>query len=572
MKKYSTLLLSSAVLMASLAQSPLVSAQTTTSTETSTKATSQTTSRVLPPQTTQSATTTKIVTEVAAPIPQAVSKVNAPLTTEQNGQTLSIFYNRSAEQKNYKIQYAIWSAENGQDDVKWYVAGDKQTDIPLSQHKGYGQYTIHSYIVVQDKLIFLEESSTTITKPTPSITTAIAEPGVLDVRIQNLPANLTEVRVPIWSNKNGQDELKWYTAQYNSDGSYSVRVLLKDHKFDTGAYSIHLYTKDTPTSKLNYVTASSITVEKAHIPTKQTPSIFLKDVNKSKGSYTIVVQEQASTKKIKQVDVATWSTANQSNMKWRAASLQNGTYTVPVHFQEHQAMTGHYQNHIYVTYEDGSRVGYIAETVDLSSARLPIQFSNHLAYIGNMGITLKNVYDNAPVNYAVWSDANGQDDLKWYSATKSADKIFTGNIPLNSHTGTGKYHVHVYQGNAGLGTFTMQVNQSHRVTETNTYPIGQCTWGVKELAPWVRNYWGNANQWGHSARAAGFKTGNTPRVGAVAVWTEGYYGHVAVVTEVASPTSIRVKEANYAGKQYIGDFRGWFNPVADGVTEYIYPN
>ncbi len=42
----------------------------------------------------------------------------------------------------------------------------------------------------------------------------------------------------------------------------------------------------------------------------------------------------------------------------------------------------------------------------------------------------------------------------------------------------------------------MQVNQAHRVTEANTYPIGQCTWGVKELAPWVRNYWGNANQWG----------------------------------------------------------------------------
>ncbi|MFC5631479.1 MULTISPECIES: CHAP domain-containing protein [Streptococcus] len=95
---------------------------------------------------------------------------------------------------------------------------------------------------------------------------------------------------------------------------------------------------------------------------------------------------------------------------------------------------------------------------------------------------------------------------------------------------------------------------------------------MKELVPWVRNYWGNANQWGYSARAAGFKTGSTPRVGAVAVWTAGEYGHVAVVTEISSPTRIRVKEANYAGQQYIEDFRGWFDPVADGVTEYIYPN
>ncbi|TCD45884.1 hypothetical protein D3X11_06730 [Streptococcus sp. X16XC17] len=43
-------------------------------------------------------------------------------------------------------------------------------------------------------------------------------------------------------------------------------------------------------------------------------------------------------------------------------------------------------------------------------------------------------------------------------------------------------------------------------------------------------------------------------------------------TQVESAMRIRVKESNYAGKQYVGDFRGWFNPVADGVTTYIYPN
>lgn len=55
----------------------------------------------------------------------------------------------------------------------------------------------------------------------------------------------------------------------------------------------------------------------------------------------------------------------------------------------------------------------------------------------------------------------------------------------------------------------------------NTYPIGQCTWGAKVLAPWVGNYWGNANQWLVSGSAAGHATGTTPQVGAVAVWTTG---------------------------------------------------
>ncbi|TCD45896.1 CHAP domain-containing protein [Streptococcus sp. X16XC17] len=105
----------------------------------------------------------------------------------------------------------------------------------------------------------------------------------------------------------------------------------------------------------------------------------------------------------------------------------------------------------------------------------------------------------------------------------------------------------------------------------NTYPVGQCTWGAKVRAPWVGNYWGNANQWLYSASAAGFRTGSTPQVGAVVVWTAGYYGHVAVVTAV-NGSQIQVEESNYAGHQHVGNFRGWFSPAADGVSGYIYPN
>ena len=104
----------------------------------------------------------------------------------------------------------------------------------------------------------------------------------------------------------------------------------------------------------------------------------------------------------------------------------------------------------------------------------------------------------------------------------------------------------------------------------NTYPIGQCTWGAKQAAPWVGNYWGNAGQWLSSARAAGFRTGSTPQVGAVAVWTNSYYGHVAVVTAV-NGSQIQVVESNYAGNMSVGNYRGWFNPAADGVAGYIYP-
>lgn len=92
--------------------------------------------------------------------------------------------------------------------------------------------------------------------------------------------------------------------------------------------------------------------------------------------------------------------------------------------------------------------------------------------------------------------------------------------------------------------------------------------GVKSLAPWVGNYWGNGGQWAASAAAAGYRVGSTPSAGAVAVWNDGGYGHVAYVTGVQGG-QIQVQEANYAGNQSIGNYRGWFNP---GSVSYIYPN
>ena len=108
----------------------------------------------------------------------------------------------------------------------------------------------------------------------------------------------------------------------------------------------------------------------------------------------------------------------------------------------------------------------------------------------------------------------------------------------------------------------------------SSYPVGECTWGVKSQVSWVGPYWGNANQWVASARAEGFSVGTTPQVGAVAVWVGGAYGHVALVTAVESSTNIQVSESNYMGRRYIDNHRGWFNPTttSEGTVYYIYPS
>ncbi|MBY5013598.1 MULTISPECIES: CHAP domain-containing protein [Streptococcus] len=107
----------------------------------------------------------------------------------------------------------------------------------------------------------------------------------------------------------------------------------------------------------------------------------------------------------------------------------------------------------------------------------------------------------------------------------------------------------------------------------NTYPAGQCTWGAKEMAPWVGNYWGNGGDWAASAAALGYEVGTTPKVGAIAVWTDDGYGHVAYVTDVAADGTIQVMESNYGGTYYPSNVRGFFDPTttSEGTVSYIYP-
>ena len=117
---------------------------------------------------------------------------------------------------------------------------------------------------------------------------------------------------------------------------------------------------------------------------------------------------------------------------------------------------------------------------------------------------------------------------------------------------------------------------SEAASTPNTYPVGQCTWGAKSLAPWAGNNWGNAKDWIASAQAAGHSVGTTPVAGAIAVWPNdgGGYGHVAYVTSASGANSIQVMESNYAGNMLIGNYRGTFDPTSSahgGSVFYIYP-
>ena len=86
-----------------------------------------------------------------------------------------------------------------------------------------------------------------------------------DVVVTNVSGGgktVQEVRVPIWSDKNGQDDLTWYHADKQSDGSYKVHVDTASHKGDAGSYSVHLYYMLD--GKRTYITETTATVPQSN--------------------------------------------------------------------------------------------------------------------------------------------------------------------------------------------------------------------------------------------------------------------------------------------------------------------
>lgn len=129
---------------------------------------------------------------------------------------------------------------------------------------------------------------------------------------------------------------------------------------------------------------------------------------------------------------------------------------------------------------------------------------------------------------------------------------------------------------SNAGSISQGDGSAHGIVAGNTYPWGQCTWYVKQVAPWAGNNWGNGGQWGSSAAAAGFRVDHSPAAGSIIVflpgqsvggqWTaDGAYGHVAYVESV-NGNSVTISQGGM----------GFSNPAGpntqtiSGAGSYIY--
>ena len=171
-----------------------------------------------------------------------------------------------------EVRVPIWSDKDGQDDLTWYHA-DKQSDgsykvhVDKASHKGdAGTYSVHLYYMLDGKRTYITETTAKVpeSQVTGKLTNTNQTSNGFDVVVTNVSGGgkeVKEVRVPIWSDKNGQDDLTWYHADKQSDGSYKVHVDTASHKGDAGTYSVHLYYMLN--GKRTYITETKATVPQA---------------------------------------------------------------------------------------------------------------------------------------------------------------------------------------------------------------------------------------------------------------------------------------------------------------------
>ena len=353
------------------------------------------------------------------------------LTIENNNSTTGTFdaVIRDVVSPNglNEVLVPTWSEVNGQDDLVWHKAvkqadGSYRATIKASDHKNsQGKYLSHVYYVTATGTKeFVTGTATTVhqSKLTGilTITNKNPEAGSFDVVISDVfsPKGVQSVQVPVWSDQGGQDDLIWYNATRQSDGSYKASIKAENHKNSTGTYHVHLYYIQNDGSRIGV--HSTTTQVEYHNLTHKTKA-YIKDVNSQTGTFTVAVDQSSQGKRIKNIRAAVWSQAHQENLSWYTQTPAGGHTEIGIAAVNHGNKQGDYTTHVYVDYTDGSVEGF-----NLGQTRLiPQQVTDQKNRVIRAAANLVGTSTGSAAHQRMVADYNSVKPLPVGYAVKNTD-------------------------------------------------------------------------------------------------------------------------------------------------------
>ena len=270
-----------------------------------------------------------------------------------------------------------------------------------------------------------------------------------DVVVTNVNSTkgVKTVKLPIWSSQGGQDDIIWYDATKQNDGTYKLSVDIRRHKNNYGDYNVHMYYVQSDGS-LQGVTGTTTKVEEP----KYSVTGTIRIENKTSQGFDVVVTDVSSTKGVKTVKLPVWSSqGGQDDIIWYDAAKQiDGTYKLSVDIRRHKNNRGEYNIHMYYVQSDGSLQGVTGTTTKVEEPKYSVTGTINIQNKTSQGfdVLITNVSDSngiSRVKVPIWTDKGGQDDIIWYDATKQSDGNYKVSVNVDKHKGErGTYNIHLY--------------------------------------------------------------------------------------------------------------------------------
>ncbi len=263
------------------------------------------------------------------------------------------------------------------------------------------------------------------------------------VRVSDIADGTSGVKVAVWSDVNGQDDLVWYDLISQGNNAWAADVNIANHKYSTGVYNVHLYANSG--GKRTIVTSGTIQIDGITGGKLKISSQYEKE-----GIFTAGVTgltAPAGTG-ITGVRFAVWSEVNgQDDLKWYPAQLESGVWKADIDTKDHGYDTGKYNVHAYATDLRGVTSCVASGVIEIEKTKVSFDVEKSLTedgFIVNM-YHAKMPRGCAKAGVAVWSEKNGQDDLKWYQAVSTGTNSYQVRVNIWNHKmDTGDYNVHVY--------------------------------------------------------------------------------------------------------------------------------
>ena len=389
-----------------------------------------------------------------------------------------------------EVKIPFWSHANGMKDIIWYTPtrqadGSYTVTAKASDHENAdGKYEAQVFYVDaqgQNKFVKKAFIDYTATKPANAVAADLTiakseKDGTFTITAKNLQGfdGYKEVKIPFWSHANGMKDIIWYTPTRQADGSYTVTAKASDHENADGKYEAQVF----------YVDANGQNkfVKKAFIDyTASKPSADLTITKSEKdGTFTITAKNLQGFDGYKEVKIPFWSHANgMKDIIWYTPTRQaDGSYTVTAKASDHENADGKYEAQVFYVDAKGQNKFVKKAFIDYKNQSRPtgtLLIQNNNKDTGTFDVIIKDVYSPKgvqTVQVPTWSDKDGQDDIRWYEATRQANGDYKVSVKASDHkNSTGKYHVHLYYiqndgSRIGIGTTTTDVEVRNAMTKT----------------------------------------------------------------------------------------------------------